>query len=154
MYYTYVSSISTQQIYTVVLDVRDTLTSPATRWTYFQTCIKVEDALGIAFTVPSECDYHMLVTIIQRRLKTGAGATDVYVGNYELCMTNKRSELIKDGTKLVPGVAITMAIIMTSATATSHTSCPMPGYGSQKVTACLGGAYIWYISEILPTYWR
>jgi hypothetical protein len=154
MYHLYVSSISTQHLYTVVLDVRDTLTSPDTIWTYFQTCIKVKDALGIAFTVPAECDYHMLVTIIQRRFETGAGAIDVYARNYELCITNKRSELITDGTKLAPGIAITMAIIITSATATSHMSCPIPGCGSQKVTTCPGGAYIWYVSEILFTYWR
>ena len=50
----YYRSVRTQQIYNVVLQVRDSLATLDTRWTHFQECIRVEDALGLPFAVPSE----------------------------------------------------------------------------------------------------
>ncbi|KAH7095377.1 hypothetical protein FB567DRAFT_556603 [Paraphoma chrysanthemicola] len=132
--------ISTKQIYAVVLDIRDNLLD--TRWTYFQACVKVEDALGVFFSIPAECDYYMLVTIIERKFETGIGAADVQSGNYELCLTQKRSELITAETKLMPGIAITMAIMINTSTA-SYGVCPMPGCGSTKASATVGGAFVW-----------
>ena len=141
-------SVSTQQIYTVVLEIRDTLTGPDTRWTYLQAPFRVEDALGFQFPVPSEYDYDMLITIIQRRFQKGAGSLDVRAGNYELCKTKKSSELVTAGTRLTPGTAITMAIIIFTPRA-SNASCPMPGCGSSKATPCPGGAFIWYVARTL-----
>lgn len=137
-------SVSTQQIYTVVLEIRDNLPGGPgldTRWTYFQTCVKV-DALGLPFTVPAECDYDMLVTIIQRRFEEGAGSADVRAGNYELCLTSKRSVLITAETSFTPGTAITMAIIISTSTP-RNASCPIPGCGSPTATAAEGGALVW-----------
>ncbi|KAH7085728.1 hypothetical protein BKA63DRAFT_529309 [Paraphoma chrysanthemicola] len=131
--------VSTQQIYAVVLDIRDNLLDA--RWTYFQACVKVEDALGISFSVPAECDYYMLVTMIERKFEAGIGAADVQAGNYELCLTQKRSELITAETKFMPGIAITMAIIISTSTA-SYGACPMPHCGSTKSSATVGGALV------------
>jgi hypothetical protein len=134
--------VRTQQIYNVVLQVRDSLATLDTRWTHFQECIRVEDALGLPFAVPSECDYSMLITIIHRRFDSGPGAADVYAGNYELYVTNKRSELVTANTKLVPGIAITMAIIISTGR-NFETRCPITQCGSLKVAAGPGGVLLW-----------
>jgi hypothetical protein len=138
----YHRSVRTQQIYNVLLQVRDSLATLDTRWTYFQECIRVEDALGRPLLVPSECDYSMLITIIQRRFDSGPGAADVYVGNYELYITNKRSGLVTAHTTLAPGVAITMAVIISTGR-NCETQCPITQCGSLKVAACPGSVLMW-----------
>jgi hypothetical protein len=130
-------------MYVVVLEIRGMLAnSPDTRFGYFQTPLCVEDALGVKFHVDASFDYATLVVIIQHRFKEGTGALDVRTGNYELCRTNKRSELITADTRLMPGMAITMAIIIMTKTA-RDSSCPRPGCGSSNISRCLGGAWVW-----------
>jgi hypothetical protein len=75
-------SLSTQQIYGVVLEIKSSLTFADTRWTYFQVSLLVEDALGFKFPVPSEYDYELLDTIIKHRFLKVPGSSDVQVGNY------------------------------------------------------------------------
>ncbi|KAF2833242.1 hypothetical protein CC86DRAFT_389553 [Ophiobolus disseminans] len=138
--------VSTQQIYTVVLEIRDNMMGPDTRWTYAQAAFRVEDALGFQFPVPSEYGYDMLITIIQHRFQEGTGSRDVRAGNFELCKTKRSSELVTAGTRLTPGTAITMAIIVFTARA-SNAECSMPGCGCLKATPCPGDAFIWYVTR-------
>ncbi|KAH7077365.1 hypothetical protein FB567DRAFT_608462, partial [Paraphoma chrysanthemicola] len=133
--------VSTQQIYTVVLEIRNSLTTVDTRWTHFQAPLVVEDALGFKFPVPSEYDFNLLDSIIQTRFKQGAGSREVRSGRYELCKSKKRSETVTAASRLLPGTAITMAIIVD--TSINESMCPMPHCRSTEASICPGGGFIW-----------
>ncbi|KAF1357596.1 hypothetical protein EJ07DRAFT_128187 [Lizonia empirigonia] len=137
--------VSTQQIYTVVLEIRNSLISVDTRWTHFQAPFTVEDALGFKFPVPSEYDFDLLDSIIQIRFKQGTGSKEVRSGKYELCKSKKRSETVTATSRLVPGTAITMAIIV-DMPMINQSTCPMPHCRSTRASTCPGGGYIWYVS--------
>ncbi|KAF2853964.1 hypothetical protein T440DRAFT_389253 [Plenodomus tracheiphilus IPT5] len=136
--------VSTQQIYTVVLDIRNSLTTVDTRWTHFQAPFTVEDALGFKFPVPSEYDFDLLDSIIQFRFQQGAGSKEVKSGKYELCRSKKRSETVTARSRLVPGTAITMAIIVDTPLV-NESMCPMPHCRSTQASTCPGGGFIWYV---------
>jgi hypothetical protein len=111
------------------------------RWTYFQDPFIVEDALGRKFPVASEFDYDMLDTIVRRRFKEGAGSRDVALGNYELCKSKLRSATITATSRLVPGTAIIMVVIVQARP--SNTSCPMPRCSSVQADPCPRGGFTW-----------
>jgi hypothetical protein len=130
-------------MHAVLLEIRGMLAnSPDTRFGFFQTPLCIEDALGIKFHVDASFDYATLVVIIQHHFREGVGATYVREGNYELCRTSKRSELVSADTRLTSGTSITMAIVIVIKTA-GDSSCPRPGCGSSKISPCLGGALAW-----------
>src|SRR5215471_12868984 len=87
-------SVSTQQTYAIVLEIKKSIASVDTRWTFFQAPLVVEDALGFKFPVPSEYDYGLLENIIQYRFQTGDGSRDVRLGNYELYNTKMSTEAL------------------------------------------------------------
>jgi hypothetical protein len=118
------------------------MNTPDTRWTYFQAPFVVEDALGFKFPVPSEYDYSMLDNIIRHRFQEGAGSTEVVLGNYEFCKTNLRSAAITATSRLVPGTAITMSIIIPTFQFIDK-ACPMPKCPSFQATNYSGGGYVW-----------
>jgi len=105
-------SVSTQQIYTVVLEIRDSISMVDTRWTHFQAPYIVEDALGRKYPVPSEYDFAALDGLIHIWFRQGPGALEVSEGSYELLKSNRRSETVTAGSRLLPGTAITMAIVI------------------------------------------
>ncbi|KAF2631904.1 hypothetical protein BU25DRAFT_474950 [Macroventuria anomochaeta] len=78
--------VSTQQIYRVVLEIRDLLTVVDTRWTHFQAPLVVEDVLGYKFPVPSEYDFDLLDTIIRQRFRSGIASKDIIAGTTN-CVT-------------------------------------------------------------------
>lgn len=139
------SSVCTQQMYTIVLEIQSSLLSPDIRWAHFQMPVKVEDALGRIFPVPSEYCLADLRNIIQHRFKEGPGHLQVAAGDYELFNTknskqnfNSRSHLA-----LLPGQTITMAILIVQMIA-SDEICPMPKCQSEKTRAVAGGGRCWY----------
>ena len=136
------TSVSTQQIYGVVLDIRESMATVDTRWTYFQAPLILEDALGLKFPVPSEYDYGTLEAIIKHRFSVGMGSQDVQVGNYELFKAKRRAELISPNTRLLPGTEIIMAIIIDKP-AFKQGRCPMPRCSSPDILAFPGGGMIW-----------
>lgn len=136
-----VVSVSTQQIYTVVLEIRDSVSIVDARWTHFQAPYTVEDALGYKFPVPSEYDFTTLEGLIQIRFRQGPGALEVSEGSYELLKSSKRSENITATSRLLPGTAITMAIIIDADT--SGRACPMPRCQSLQASICPGGGFTW-----------
>ncbi len=105
-------SVSTQQIYTVALEIRSAIGPGDIRWSYFQAPLIVEDALGFKFPVPSEYDHELLDTIIKRRFLEGPGSLDVALGNYELFHTRNSSEVNSPQLRLLPGTFISMAILV------------------------------------------
>jgi hypothetical protein len=138
--------VTTQQIYTVVYDIRDSMITADTRWSFFQAPYVVEDARGFKFPVPSEFDYDMLDSIVRHCFKEGAGSRDVVLGNYEFCKTNMRSATITATSRLAPGTAITMAVIIGS-DKVSDTACPMPQCNSVRATQCPGGGFTWLVMQ-------
>lgn len=131
-----------QQVHTILLEMRNTNSTVDTRMTYFQVPFVVEDALGFKFPVPSEYDYDLINAIVRHRFKEGPGSGDVIAGHCELCKMDKRSETITATTRLVPGTAIVMAIIVEASNYNSA-SCPMLHCESSEASPSPGGGFIW-----------
>jgi hypothetical protein len=136
--------MSTQQIYGVVLEIRSSMQSPDTRWTFFQSPLLVEDALGFRFPVPSEYSFDLLDGIIGLRFKAGPGAQEVTAGNYEIFKTENSRDVINSTTRLLPGTSITMAIIVDN-TKLSDNDCPMPNCGSSQTSIRPDGSRTWCV---------
>lgn len=136
--------ISTQHIYTVVLELRSSITGLETRYTFFQAPCRVEDALGRIFPVPSEYSYSDLEAIIHRRFEEGPGSRLVRDGQYELCNTKNSKQTLsaKSHTGLLPGMSVTMAILLEESTRQDQ-HCPMPQCGSKATKTAPGGGRIW-----------
>jgi hypothetical protein len=140
-------SVSTQQIYGVVLEIRGSLATPDPKWTYFQAPIIVEDALGFKFPVPSEYDFQLLNAIIKHRFLEGPGSTEVQADNYEIFCAKNSQSVISENAPLPPGASIIMAILLGKPASKVYTdeTCPMPRCGSTLTTAALGGGRTWYV---------
>ena len=132
-------------MYTTILEIRSSLLLPPdTRWTHFQTPVKVEDALGRIFPVPSEYCLEELKMIIQHRFKEGPGHLQVAAGDYELFNTNNSKQIIDSTSRLalLPGQEITMAILIDQVIFNDHI-CPMPKWPSVKTRVVAGGGRCW-----------
>jgi hypothetical protein len=77
----------------VVLEIKGSLATADTRWTFFQAPLLVEDALGFKFPVPSEYDYELLNAIIKHRFLEGPGSLEIKAGNYELFNTKNSKQV-------------------------------------------------------------
>lgn len=97
-------------------------------------------------------DFDLLDKIIRHKFKDSVGSKHVSVGNYELCKSNRRYDTITSTSQLVPGTAITMAIIVTGPTGIEHLAraievqfqCPLPNCWSLEARRCpIGGGWVW-----------
>ncbi|KFX86691.1 hypothetical protein V490_08937 [Pseudogymnoascus sp. VKM F-3557] len=133
--------VSTQQIYVIVLEIRGSLATPNAKWTFFQTPLIVEDALGFKFPVPSEYDYELLNAIIKHRFLKGPGSSEVQTDDYELFNAKNSQAIISENVRLLPGTSIIMAILLNKPASKVYTdeTCPMPRCGSTLTTATPGG---------------
>jgi hypothetical protein len=86
----------------------------------------------------------MLETIKRQRFKKGIMARDVDAGKYEFYRTNRTSDITTATSRLIPGTAITMAVIVVSSSSVEPT-CPIPRYGSLQASECPGRGYTWYV---------
>jgi len=137
-------SVSTQQIYCVVLEIKGSLAMADPRWTFFQAPLVVEDALGFKFPVPSEYDYELLNAIIQHRFLEGPGSLEVKAGNYELLNIKDRKQVLSTTTRTLPGSTIMMAILVSKPVLT-HDICPMRRCRSKEIIQAPGGGRIWWV---------
>ncbi|KAJ6032237.1 hypothetical protein N7540_002969 [Penicillium herquei] len=133
-----VDSVTTQQTYSIVLEIKSSLAPIDPRWTFFQAPFVVEDALGLKFPVPSEYDFELLTAIIKHRFQEGPGSGEVQAGDYEIFKTKNRKTALSSGDRLLPGTAITMAVIVKQRNPTGE-ACPMPQCGSDEVIPMPGG---------------
>jgi hypothetical protein len=134
-------SISTQQIYGVLLEVKGSIVD--IRWTYFQAPMQVEDALGYKFPVPSEYEFSLLQNIIYHRFQDdGQVAVMVQRGGYELSYANNSHQTLSSGVRLRPGSQVIMAVILEKEVVNQR-ACPMPRCKSMEATAVSGGGYRW-----------
>ena len=133
-------SASTQQIYAVVLEIRDSRRAVDTRWAFFQDPFVVEDAFGRKFPIPSDFNLYLMDQYIRHRFKEGHGSQDVALGNYELLRSKQRSSIITPFSQLLPGTAIVMVVIVR---ADKEKLCPMPRCTSVQALPCPGGGFTW-----------
>ena len=138
--------MSTQQIYTIVLELRANTRPIDTRFTYFQEPARVEDVLGRVFPFPSECSIEALHTEIRVRFKQGPGKAEVMAEAYELANANDSRQVltVADDAMLLPGMSITMAIVVEKA---SNESDQCPSCSSQTFKEIAFGAKIWYVHQ-------
>jgi hypothetical protein len=134
--------VSTQKIYGVVLEIRESISSVDTRWSFFQAPLIIEDALGCKFPVPSEFDYGMLKNIIEYRFREGEGAREVKTGNYEFFRAKNSSQTLTEDVRLLPGMEITMAILIRRDTSEDEV-CPILSCGSTQTEPTIGGCWRW-----------
>lgn len=132
----------------MVLEIKDSLAGPDTRWTYFQAPFLVEDALGFKFPVPSEYDFELLDAVVKHKFTDGPGAFEVEAGNYEYFKTKNSNDVLLPTSRLLPGTAITMTILVARSTRTDE-FCPMPNCFSNQTTEAPGGGRIWFVSSLI-----
>ncbi|CZR68054.1 uncharacterized protein PAC_17953 [Phialocephala subalpina] len=134
---------TTEQIYAIVLEIRSSLTGPDPRFTWYQVPVKVEDALGRIFPVPSEYSFSELEGIIRMKFANSPCHGEVIAGNYELSNSKNSKHVLTgdDSIPLLPGMSILMAIIVDRPL--SPTTCPMPQCGSTNTAAVQWGGRKW-----------
>ena len=133
------SSVSTQQIYTIVLELKASVLSIDTRFTFFQAPIRVEDALGRFFLFPSECSIEALDAEIKARFKEGPSKTKVLAGNFEIFNAKNVNQVITISGRsvLVPRMSINIAIILEKEFAEGD-KCSMPHCASRTFVEAIG----------------
>ena len=141
------SSVSTQQIYTIVLELKTNVLGIDTRFTYFQAPVKVEDALGRVFPFSSECSVEALDAEIRSRFKKGPGKIEVMAGDFELFNAKNADQVLTifDGNGLLPGMSINMAIVLEKDEKefAEGDKCPMPHCSSRAFVEAVGGGRVW-----------
>lgn len=142
-------STSTQQMLRMASEIRGMLPSVDTRFTYFQAPVKVEDALGRYFPMPSEYSFDDLRAIIHSRFKEGPGQHQVSRGNYEILNGKNSKQIISAGycerRGFLPGSTLTMAIILDDVLKHGDEFCPMPRCGSRTSSPVIGGGRAWLV---------
>lgn len=138
------SSVSTQQIYTIVLEIRASVLGMDTRFTYFQAPVRVEDALGRVFPFASECSIEALNAEIKARFKNGPGKKQVSAGDYEIFNAKNTDQIltISGHNILLPGMSINMAIVLENEFAAGD-QCPVPNCTSETFVEAVGGGRTW-----------
>ncbi|KAF2664238.1 hypothetical protein BT63DRAFT_104735 [Microthyrium microscopicum] len=130
--------VSSQQTYSILVEIKSNLTGPDTRLSYFQPPVQVEDALGHKFLLPSEFEFDLLEVIIKHRFRTGPGSLEVKVGNYEVFDAKNSNHILVSTEKFIPGARVTMAVLV-PATTLSDEVCPMPRCQSTISSEAPGG---------------
>ena len=138
------ASVSTQQIYAILIEIKASVSSVDTRWTFFQAPYIIEDTLGFKFPVPSEYDFELLNNVLKWRLRNRTFYPEVEAGNYELSRSNKSDVIITKDTLLTPGASITMAMIVLKVSS-GFEICPLPRCGSSQTLAAPSGGRQWYV---------
>lgn len=107
-------SLSVQQIYTIVLEIRANCAGIDTRFTFFQEPVKVEDVLGRVFPFASECSVESLHAEIKARFRAGPGKRKVEIGHYEIFSATDSEHVLtmSETSMLLPGMSLVMAVIL------------------------------------------
>ena len=137
--------MSTQQIYTILLELKTSL-SVDTRFTFFQDPVRVEDALGRVFPFPSECSIEALHAEIKARFREGPGELEVMLGKFEIFdARNTDQSITRSGHNvLLPGMFVNMALVFeTTITKSMGIQCPMSQCGSSLCMNAVGLTVIW-----------
>lgn len=137
-------SVSVQQIYTIVLELRANIAVIDTRFTYFQDPIKVEDVLGRVFPFASECSVESLHAEIKARFRVGLVKSKVEAGQYEV-FSAKNSEhvlTVSETSILIPGMSLVMAVIL-KGLPDNGSECPILDCMSTDIVKSSAGGHRW-----------
>ncbi|KAK4210715.1 hypothetical protein QBC37DRAFT_485230 [Rhypophila decipiens] len=141
------ASLLSQRIFEAVVQLQGSVSAIRvdTRWTYFQPPVKVEDALGRVFPVPSEYSMSELHALLRCRFRKGPGRKLVEYGDFKL--TNRRNKAMVDRAcmpDLLPGLDIIMSIIIDVALGENAEVCPITECSSENtIPAPWGGGRTW-----------
>ena len=142
-------SVSTQQIYAVVLEIRGAVVArPDIRWAFLQDPVLLEDALGRKFPVPSEYDVSLLDRIIRHKFREGPGSNEVSVGNYQVMYSADRTRSLSQESRLRPGSSLIMSILVSKEWISNEwrqdsLNCPIPSCNSSETMGEEGGGRFW-----------
>ena len=137
-------SVTTQQIYTIVLELRDGARGIDTRFTYFQPPVRVEDALARVFPFPAECSVEALSCELRVRFREGACMEEVIAGSFEMFNSENEDQTltISDRNGLVSGMSIKMVVILAIEVPDGE-ECPKPHCASEHFPEMVGGGRSW-----------
>ena len=127
-----------------MLELKASVLSIDTRFTFFQALVRVDDALGRVFFFPSECSIEALDAEIRARFKEGPGKTQVLAGNFEIFNAKNADQVItmSGHSVLVLRMLINMAIVLAKEFAEGD-KCPMPHCTSRTFVEAVGGGRTW-----------
>ncbi|KAK4158665.1 hypothetical protein QBC43DRAFT_10485 [Cladorrhinum sp. PSN259] len=135
---------STQQALFILLEIRSTLNGIQTQHTFFQAPVRVEDALGRVWPIPSEYSTADLHALIRNRFIGSPGQVDVEMSNYEVFYHQDHRQTIaaEANTSLIPGISVTMAVLFQSVVNEKNT-CPVMTCRSSQSSETPGGGRKW-----------
>lgn len=137
-------SLTTQQIYIIVLELRDGARAVDTRFTYFQTPCRVKDALSRVFPFPAECSVEALSCELKVRFSEGACMEEVMAGSFKVVNSEYPDQTltISNRNGLVSGMSITMMVIL-EIEVPEREECPVPQCASEEFPEMVGGGRSW-----------
>ncbi|KAF4629073.1 hypothetical protein G7Y89_g9076 [Cudoniella acicularis] len=128
---------SNLQIMRFITKIQSTYQKPSidTRHTWFQEPVRFEDALGRIMPVPSEYNWNKLEAIILDQFSNGPGSSKVKAGEYLLFNSMDSSQVLtaSEFEAFIPGMSITMALIVGRYGEESNAKCPRVGCKSTKI---------------------
>ena len=135
-------SMSTQEIYAVMLEIRSSTRGIDTRFTFFQDPVRVEDALGRVFAFPSELSIEALNAEIKTRMKEYPWNSFVEDGDFEIFNAKNANEVLSISGRhtLRPGMSVNMAVVEKDCIHTNKH--PTPRYSSTFLMEAVGGGKV------------
>ncbi|KAM7182783.1 hypothetical protein V8F20_012840 [Naviculisporaceae sp. PSN 640] len=134
-HFTQNASLICQRVFEAVVQLQSSVSAMNVdaRWSYFQSPVRVEDALGRVFPVPSEYSMCQLHAILRYRFRKGPGDLQVRHGDFILTDRRNKRELNRSSMpELQPGLDIIMSIVIDVATKNGRDSCPVALCASQN----------------------
>jgi hypothetical protein len=113
-----------------------------TRFTFFQAPVRVEDALGRVWPVPSEYSMDDLQAILLSKFIGQPGHGEIEAGNYEVINQQDSRQAITANHALTPGMNIVVAIVMQSVVGRDEV-CPVTSCQSKETIEMLSGGRKW-----------
>ncbi|CZR59947.1 uncharacterized protein PAC_09842 [Phialocephala subalpina] len=132
---------SNLQIIAVVTQLQSQPPRPNASRTWFQDPVRFEDALGRVLPIPSEYGWSKVHAIIADQFSAGPGSNKVKAGEYLLFNSLDSSKiLLQPHTEsLIPGMSITMALIIGRYGSITLDGCPRIGCVSRNIEASEAG---------------
>jgi hypothetical protein len=128
----------------ILLEIRSSLNGIQTQHTFFQSPVRVEDALGRVWPIPSEYSTADLHALVRSKFIGSPGQIDVETGNYEVFNQQNHRQIIvaEANASLIPGMRVTMAVVLQS-TASGQGACPVATCRSSRSFESPGGGQKW-----------
>ncbi|KAF4613369.1 hypothetical protein G7Y89_g15518 [Cudoniella acicularis] len=137
----------TLEIYNIVVTLQSHVPKPNTEHTWFQRPMYLEDAFGRPITIGPEFNFAMVEAVIRARFQEGRGKRLVEKGQWQLLdARNTRKDIDKSSWEYIPGMNITMVIIIPQIN--GKICCPRPDCLSTAYLKAPGGGNICASCEV------